>query len=124
MLPLQPSATVRPLDWSMTLLLLVGEGTVEVELELRLELDGLLLHGELKPELEFSLPIGSTRTLPLFSGDGDVMALLVATATWLAREEDEGMFCFLKQIKVHTVRDMQTHVLQVKSPDSRFLINS
>jgi hypothetical protein len=82
----------------MTLLLLVGEGTVEVELELRLELDGLLLHGELKPELEFSLPTGSTRTLPLFGGDGDVVALLAARATWLAREEeDEGMFCFLKQ---------------------------
>jgi hypothetical protein len=80
----------------MALLLLVGEGTVEAELELRLELDGLLLHGELKPELEFSLPTGSTRTFLLFSGDADVVALLVATATWLVREEDEGMFCFLK----------------------------
>lgn len=86
----------------------MGEGTVEVEPELRLELDGLLLHGELKPELEFSLPTGSTRTLPLFSGDGDVVALLVARATWLAREEDEGMFCFLKQIKIYIVRGMQT----------------
>jgi hypothetical protein len=57
----------------------VGEGTVEAELELRLELDGLLLLGELKPELEFSLPIGSTRTLPLLvGGDGDVVALFVA----------------------------------------------
>jgi hypothetical protein len=60
----------------------VGEGTVEVELELRLELDGLLLLGELKPELEFSLPTGSTRTLPLFGGGGgDVVTLLVARAT-------------------------------------------
>jgi hypothetical protein len=76
----------------MTLLLFVGEGTAEVELEL----DGLLLDGELKPELEFSLPTGSTRTFPLFSVDGDEVELLVATATWLVREEDEGMFCFLK----------------------------
>lgn len=55
---------------------------MEVELELRLELDGLLLLGELKPELEFSLPTGSTRTLPLFGGGGgDVVTLLVARAT-------------------------------------------
>lgn len=80
---------------------------MEVELELRLELDGLLLLGELKPELEFSLPIGSTRTLPLLGGgDGDVVALLVMTATWLAREEDIGMFCFLKQMKMHIIRYM------------------
>lgn len=106
-LPLQPSATVRPLDWSTIPVLLVGEGTVEVELELRLELDGLLLLGELKPELEFSLPTASTWTLPLVGGeDGDVVALLVATATWFAREEDKGMFCFLKQIKLHITRDM------------------
>jgi hypothetical protein len=86
-------------------LLLVGEGIVDVELELRLELDGLLLLGELKPEFEFSLPIGSTRTLPLFGGgDDDAVALLVARATWLAREEDKGMFCFLKQMKMHVIR--------------------
>jgi hypothetical protein len=87
----------------MTLLLLVGEGTVGVELELWLELEGPLLHGELKPEPEFSLPTGSTRTLPLFSGGGDVVALLVAIAIWLAREEDKGMFCFLKQMNNHTI---------------------
>lgn len=94
---------------------MVGEGTVEVELELRLELDGLLLLGELKPELEFSLPTGSTRTLPLLGGgDGDVVALLVARATWLAREEDKGMFCFLKQRKVHIIRWVKTPLLKVE----------
>ena len=99
-LPLQPSAMVRAFDWSIILLLLVGEGTVDVELELRLELEGLLLLGELRPELEFSLPTGSTRTLLLFGGGGgggdDVMAAFVTRAIWLARGEDAGMFCFLK----------------------------
>ena len=75
---------------------MVGEGTVDVELELRLELEGLLLLGELRPELEFSLPIGSTRTLLLGGGGGDD-AEFVTRAIWVAREEDVGMFCFLKQ---------------------------
>lgn len=109
-LPLQPSATVRPLDWSTIVVLLVGEGRVEVELELRLELDGLLLLGELKPELEFSLPPASTRTLPLVGGEeGDTVALL-AIVTWLTREEDKGMFCFLKQIKLYIIRAMERHL--------------
>lgn len=113
-LPLQPSATVRPLDWSTILVLLVGEGRVEVELELRLELDGLLLLGELKPELEFSLPPASTWTLPLVGGeDGDIVALLVAIVTWLTREEDKGMFCFLKQIKLYIIRAMERHLWHV-----------
>ena len=73
---------------------MVGEGTVDVELELRLELDGLLLLGELRPELEFSLPTGSTRALLLFGGD--VVAALVTKAIWLVRGEDAGKFCFLK----------------------------
>jgi len=79
--------------------LLVGEGRVEVELELRLELDGLLLLGELKLELEFSLPLASTWTLPLAGGEeGDTVALLAAIVTWLTREEDEGKFCFFMRL--------------------------
>ena len=110
-LPLQPSATVRPLDWSTILVLLVGEGRVEAELELRLELDGLLLLGELKLELEFSLPLASTWTLQLVGGEeGDTVALLAAIVTWLTREEDEGMFCFLKQIKLYIIRAMERHL--------------
>lgn len=102
---------MRPLDWSTIVVLLVGEGRVEVELELRLELDGLLLLGELKPELEFSLPTASTRTMPLAVGeDGDIVALLAATVTWLTREEDKGMFCFLKQIKLYIIRAMERHL--------------
>lgn len=102
---------MRPLDWSTILVLLVGEGRVEVELELRLELDGLLLLGELKPELEFSLPPASTWTLLLVGGeDGDIVALLVAIVTWLTREEGKGMFCFLKQIKLYIIRAMERHL--------------
>jgi hypothetical protein len=69
-----------------------------VELELSLELDGLLLLGELKLELEFSLPPAST-WMPLVDGeDGDIVALLAATVTWLTREEDKGMFCFFMRL--------------------------
>jgi len=90
--------------------LLVGEGRVDVELELSLELDGLLLLGELKLELEFSLPPAST-WMPLVDGeDGDIVALLAATVTWLTREEDKGMFCFLKQIKLYIIRAIRRHL--------------
>ena len=107
---LQPSTTVRPLDWSTIVVLLVGEGRVDVELELSLELDGLLLLGELKLELEFSLPPAST-WMPLVDGeDGDIVALLAATVTWLTREEDKGMFCFLKQIKLYIIRAIRRHL--------------
>lgn len=82
-----------------------------MELELRLELDGLLLLGELKPELEFSLPPASTWTLLLVGGeDGDIVALFAATFTWFTREEDNGMFCFLKQIRLHIIRAMERHL--------------
>lgn len=102
---------MRPLDWSTILVLLVGEGRVEVELELRLELDGLLLLGELKLELEFSPPLASTWTLPLAGGeDGDTVALLAAIVTWLTREEDEGMFCFLKTNKVLCYQGQERHL--------------
>jgi hypothetical protein len=95
----------------MILVLLVGEGRVEMELELRLELDGLLLLEEITPELEFSFLPASTWTLPLVGGeDGDEVALLAATVTWFAAEEDTGMFCFLKQIELHIITDMQRHL--------------